>query len=112
MVQRMMGGSMTNKPRYFWVYEGKRNCNSLRFVYTNPQTIKQVSPENWDEFYVIEAGPALEKIKRLESALKWCKLQRNDYITDVISWPTGNVSARKNEISKCDKELESILEGR
>lgn len=53
-----------------------------------------------------------EKIKRLESALKWCKLQRNDYITDVISWPTGNVSARKNEISKCDKELESILEGK
>ena len=98
---------MTNKPMEFKfkIYRAEHGFN---IVYDHKTTIEM----EIGEYHTIEAGPVLEKIKRLESALKWCKLQRNDYITDVISWPTGNVSARKNEISKCDTELESILEGR
>lgn len=91
---------MTNKPRYFWVYEGKRNCTSLRFVYTNPQTIKQDAPENWNEFYVIEAGPVLEKIKRLGAALQKCKEQRD------------SKSFSPYQVISDNLELESILEGK
>lgn len=62
-----------DKPREFWIYEGKKNCSPLRFVYLEQQEIKVLAPENWDEIKVIEYAAyqsAIERVKRLEAVLE------------------------------------------
>jgi hypothetical protein len=65
--------SEQDKALEYWVYQGKFNCEPLLLIYNERQKIKQVAPENFDEFHVIEykAYEALaDENKKLREALE------------------------------------------
>jgi hypothetical protein len=50
-------------------------------------------------------------VLRLLAALEKCRKQRNAYVTDIVSWPTGTSRQREAEIKALDKEIEKLLSG-
>lgn len=98
---------MTNKPREFWIERYNGN-GLLKVLEVEPNIVSDtkiilngVTMSAYTYFHVIEAGPVLEKIARLELALQKCKEQRG-------------ICTEKHENEPCryqvmEKEIESIL---
>lgn len=97
---------MTNQPREFWIDESDIHDGDCPIAfYEHPRQ----GPLLWQSnlVHVIEAGPVLEKIRRLEAALQKCKEQRNWFIKCLLI-----TRIELEELKEAnDKELESILEG-
>lgn len=106
--------SMTNQPpREFWILDTKEITSGNSTITLNEVTFIGVNKEpdiktEFDFIHVIEEGPVLEKIKRLELALQKCKEQRD--------WYAKETTINKNELARIADEdaaeLESILEGK
>lgn len=93
---------MTNQPRefcirqetFYWENSDKKEFNCAHNKKLN----------NKEASHVIEEGPVLEKIKRLEAALQKCKEQRG-----ICTEIHANGLCRYQIM---EKEIESILEGK
>lgn len=125
MVQRMMGGSMTNKPREFWISMCTFNDGYTEIYETRTAEFEPCPPA--EKIHAIEAGPVLEKIKRLEDGLRmaidelkiYSQARRDTSNGDFAQWNFVEIKHESdyefypNHVDKeTISELESILEGR
>ena len=88
---------MTKQPREFWISIGME-------AWQQDEVVSNPACKTEHHIHVLEAGPVLEKIKRLKAALQKCKEQRDN----ARPWNCDETTF----INRDNAELESILEGR
>lgn len=102
---------MRDKPREFWICSWDNDVTYAEYFVSNVD-FKNLSEDDdymrckdRNSIHVIEAGPVLEKIARLEKCLEKCKEQRDEFGSEI----PGGYEGRSYEF---DMVLESILEGK
>lgn len=112
MVQRMMGGSMTNKPREWFATFLIGSDDEKMIISSDESFIDKVFYK--EKFKVIEAGPVLEKIRRLEDEFVKAK-RMTDHIFEKNNVNWGQTFVKwdiMNEGLIAMDEMKSILESK